>query len=99
MWRAAGGDLSKQPSNWLASARAREFIEFLTPGIFGSLVHTAEGRGGGTWAHWQLAMAYAKYLSPEFQASAPAGRSPPRRSACYCGPRSRDDFIYVNLNP
>ena len=30
------------------------------------LVATARGNGGGTWAHWQLALAYAKYLSPEF---------------------------------
>jgi hypothetical protein len=24
------------------------------------------GRFGGTFAHWQIALAYAKYLSPEF---------------------------------
>lgn len=24
------------------------------------------GRGGGTWAHWHIAMAYAKFLSNEF---------------------------------
>ena len=29
-------------------------------------VATARGRHGGTWAHWQLALAYARYLSPEF---------------------------------
>ncbi|MBL6081685.1 KilA-N domain-containing protein [Belnapia sp. T18] len=29
-------------------------------------VATARGRLGGTWAHWQLALAYARYLSPEF---------------------------------
>ena len=27
-------------------------------------VATARGRHGGTWAHWQLALAYARYLSP-----------------------------------
>ena len=27
-------------------------------------VATARGRLGGTWAHWQLALAYARYLSP-----------------------------------
>ncbi|MBK1662816.1 KilA-N domain-containing protein, partial [Paracraurococcus ruber] len=30
------------------------------------LVATARGRNGGTWAHWQLALAYARYLSPAF---------------------------------
>lgn len=29
-------------------------------------VATLRGRNGGTWAHWQLALAYARYLSPEF---------------------------------
>lgn len=27
---------------------------------------TQRGKGGGTYAHWQLGLAYAKYLSPEF---------------------------------
>ncbi len=26
---------------------------------------TARGKGGGTYAHWQIALAYAKYLSPK----------------------------------
>ncbi|MBL6082791.1 KilA-N domain-containing protein, partial [Belnapia sp. T18] len=30
------------------------------------LVATLRGRLGGTWAHWQLALAYARYLSPQF---------------------------------
>ena len=32
------------------------------------LVVTARGNGGSTWAHWQLALAYARYLSPAFHA-------------------------------
>lgn len=72
MWKAAGSDKAKQPANWLASSQAREFIDFVgdmqTPRNSGSLVETKEGRGGGTWAHWQIAMAYAKYLSPAFHA-------------------------------
>lgn len=31
----------------------------------GGLIKTTRGKGGGTWAHWQIALAYAKYLSPE----------------------------------
>jgi hypothetical protein len=30
------------------------------------LVATVRGNGGGTWAHWQLALSYARYLSPPF---------------------------------
>jgi hypothetical protein len=29
-------------------------------------VATLRGRRGGTWAHWQLALSYARYLSPPF---------------------------------
>jgi len=32
------------------------------------LIWTKEGRSGGTWAHWQIGMAYAKYLSPALHA-------------------------------
>ena len=32
------------------------------------LVTTARGNKGGTWAHWQLALSYARYLSPAFAA-------------------------------
>ena len=30
------------------------------------LVAVAGGQGGGTWAHWQLALPYARHLSPAF---------------------------------
>lgn len=30
------------------------------------LVATLRGRLGSTWAHWQLALSYARYLSPQF---------------------------------
>ncbi|MGK7871647.1 KilA-N domain-containing protein [Falsiroseomonas sp. E2-1-a20] len=30
------------------------------------LVATVRGNQGGTWAHWQLALTYARYLSPPF---------------------------------
>lgn len=30
------------------------------------LTLATRGSGGGTWAHWQLAIAYARYLSPAF---------------------------------
>ena len=30
------------------------------------LVATARGHQGGSWAHWQLALSYARYLSPPF---------------------------------
>lgn len=72
MWKAAGSDAARQPANWLVSADASRFIgyvtEVLNPRISGNeLVKTVRGgKSPGSWAHWQIALAYAKYLSPEF---------------------------------
>lgn len=74
MWKAAGSPENKRPSDWLATPMAREFIEFigenLNAGKSGIALVDAKrgGTSAGTWAHWQLAMAYAKYLSPAFHA-------------------------------
>ena len=40
----------------------------ISPAEPDGLVATARGHKGGTWAHWQLALAYARYLSPAFHA-------------------------------
>jgi hypothetical protein len=66
MHKAAGEDRSKEPSRWLVLPESREFMAELTTRESGSLVEAREGRNGGTWAHWQVAIAYAKYLSPAF---------------------------------
>lgn len=33
---------------------------------FAGFIETRRGNGGGTWAHWQIAAAYAHYLNPAF---------------------------------
>lgn len=71
MWKAAGGDPSRKPAHWMRSEVARDFIAFVAENLKvaeSQLCIVVAGRGGGTWAHWQVAMAYAKYLSPEFHA-------------------------------
>ena len=74
MWRAAGSQSGRGPSDWLAGADATRFVEFLSDnfnaGISGiELVQSIRGGSDpGTWAHWQIGLAYAKYLSPEFHA-------------------------------
>lgn len=71
-WRAAGGDNSKRPAQWIRSKQAKGIVSALEvavgishSGLFSVETGGAAG-GGATWAHWQLAMAYAQYLSPEF---------------------------------
>lgn len=71
MWKAAGSPPGRAPSDWLALESAKEFVGYVSatlpdnagnPGI----IEAVRGRNGGTMAHWQIGMAYAKYLSPEF---------------------------------
>lgn len=72
MWRAAGADPARKPAHWLRSDTARDFIAFIAGNLKvaeSQLCEVTQGApetGGGTWAHWQVGMAYAKYLSPEF---------------------------------
>jgi len=71
MWRAAGGEDSKRPSDWLALPATVEFVSYISDMVnaeISGIIQTERGRNGGTWAHWQIGMAYAKYLSPEFHA-------------------------------
>lgn len=58
------------PGDWARESGA-DFIDFVAEnlhtrktGIYKSSKARAD-RGGGTFAHWQIALAYAKYLSPE----------------------------------
>lgn len=71
MWKAAGGDESRRPSDWLALPSTRQFRETVEATLVAgkSGIQTKRGGrgiGGQTFAHWQIGLAYAKYLSPEF---------------------------------
>jgi hypothetical protein len=76
MWRAAGSDDSRRPAVWLRQDAAVQFTQFIadSQGVTPDHILRREhgnpraGEGGATWAHWQLGMAYAQYLSPEFHA-------------------------------
>lgn len=71
LWVAAGRPKSKDPNKWLTSETAKEFVaslaEMSKPQIRG-LLRSVRGNtaGRGTWGHWQIALAYAEWLSPEF---------------------------------
>ena len=72
MWNASGADPSRQPAEWSRSADAQRFITFLVDVL--NLGNSQDdlfsvrrgGKSPSTWAHWQVGLAYAKYLSPEF---------------------------------
>lgn len=70
LWKAAGSPNKKDPSTWQTREATTEFIEaaknLITPKMGElKLVTSSTGRYGGTFAHKQIALAYAKYLSPE----------------------------------
>lgn len=69
MWRAADGRRSQAPNFWLDQEGTKRFMESLRKKLNATedcILETKQGKGGGTWGHYQLALAYAKYLSPEF---------------------------------
>lgn len=75
MWKAAGGPSGRAPADWRALSSTVEFSEhvaaLVNAGFSGNDLFKTN-RGGsqpGTWAHWQMAISYAKYLSPAFHAA------------------------------
>lgn len=70
MWKAAGSVDGRRPDDWKKDAAHREFLDHvamvLNAPVEGIWKGTRGRYGGGTMAHWQIALAYAKYLSPEF---------------------------------
>lgn len=71
MWKAEGSPRGKEPWRWLETDHAKQFVDFIREShnlVLSEVIKSIRGKGGGTWAHWQIAMAYAKYLSHPFHA-------------------------------
>jgi hypothetical protein len=69
LWKAYG-DTNKRnhPSVWGRSAEAKALIDKCAESLKvdnSQLWKVSRGHEGGTFAHWQIALAYAKWLSPE----------------------------------
>lgn len=71
MWRATGADPQQAPAKWRALPATKAFVEAVsvTIGFSDSELLKVKngGRDPGTSAHWQVGLAYAKYLNPEFR--------------------------------
>lgn len=68
MWKAAGSPANREPFNW-SRFEGKGFIESVArdQNLIGTQVLDKKaGRGGGTFAHWQIGMAYAQYLDHDF---------------------------------
>lgn len=57
----------KRPAKWLELPSTKEFLSALqTIRKSDSLIQTAEGKSGGTWMHEDVAIEFARWLSPQF---------------------------------
>ena len=68
LWKASGSVAHQKPVQWLRLPETSKFNNAVSQKLKVGLSHlleTTKGRTGGTFAHWQIALAYAKYLSPE----------------------------------
>lgn len=68
LWKAAGQVESKAPKFWIGQDATAMFIDTLATVqkvTQDYLITVKRGKSGGTFADKQIALAYAKYLSPE----------------------------------
>lgn len=72
LWKAAGSDPSKKPAKWRELPATVELIAYVSEVVIRKsdieLFDVTRGGAsrGATFAHWHLAMAYARYLDPAF---------------------------------
>lgn len=69
MWRTHGCPESQRPAQWLRLPNTVRFIDALCrqENVGKShILDASRGRDKGSYAHWQIALAYATCLSPEF---------------------------------
>ena len=67
LWKIAGSPKSKNPNDWLRQDIESELVNTVS-GILNTvsnrIIKTKRGKLGGSYAHRQIALAYAKYLDP-----------------------------------
>jgi hypothetical protein len=65
LWKANGSIREQAPNFWVNQDSTQMFVEVLNA-TQNCIIKSKRGKNGGTWAHWQIALAYAKYLNPQF---------------------------------
>jgi hypothetical protein len=70
IFKAAGCPKNKAAKDWVRLPGTAQLVDFAARTLKVGKSHLLKillGKLGGTWAHWQIAMTYAEYISPEFQ--------------------------------
>ncbi|QHV99266.1 KilA-N domain-containing protein [Spirosoma endbachense] len=68
LWKSMGSPDKKSPTDWQERESTIDLIDTLTAVLNTpkmGVLKASRGRYGGTWAHKNLALSYAKWLSPE----------------------------------
>ena len=75
VWRIAGEPSTKTAPLWRQLPTTDEYVEAVAQNIgksyvkgkndYNSVIYSKSGRGGGTFAHILIAIAYAEYLNPD----------------------------------
>jgi hypothetical protein len=68
LFKSSGKDRNYNPNEWLNQATTKSFIDAVCQihnTTIDRIIKTKKGKGGGTYTDKQVALAYAKYLSPE----------------------------------
>jgi len=64
IFEISGSPKNQDPSHWVKLTTTKALINSMNTGK-SHIQKIKYGENGGTWAHWQLALSYAQYLSPE----------------------------------
>lgn len=67
LWKAAGSPANKDPRQWKRK-EGKAFIKAVAKKLNvpeGHIIVSTRGKGGSTFGHWQIAMAYAKYANDD----------------------------------
>lgn len=64
VYEIAGSPNNQDPRQWSRLPATKKLMKSINVEK-SHILKTQRGVGGGTWAHWQLALSYAQYLSPE----------------------------------
>lgn len=65
LWKEAGSVREKAPNFWLNQDATKDFVEMAASMLNATqncIIKSKRGKGGGTYAHKNIALAYAKYL-------------------------------------
>ena len=68
LWRLSGSPKNQNPNDWIRTDSAIELIETVASilnTVSNRIIKSKRGKGGGTFSHKNIALAYAKYLDPK----------------------------------